>query len=110
MSEDNKPGIDLREGAPDNRPAKIPQAVALTYDKKENPAPRVVAKGKGYVAEQILQLAFANDIKVREDAELVEILNLVDVDSPIPLEAYAAVAEILNYVYRANRTSMENGA
>lgn len=109
MDEQDTPGIDLRVTEPDGLPAKIPQAVALSYDKKQNPAPRVVAKGKGYVAEQILQLAFANDVKVREDAELVEILNLVDVDSPIPLEAFAAVAEILNYVYRANRTSMERG-
>ena len=54
------------------------------------------------MAEQILELAFAHDIKVREDAELVEILSLLDVDSPIPLEAFAAVAEILSYVYRAN--------
>jgi len=47
-------------------------------------------------------VAFANDIKVREDADLVQILSAVDVDSDIPTEAYAAVVEILTYVYRAN--------
>ena len=64
--------------------------------------PRIVAKGAGGVAEQILQIAWANDVKVREDADLVEVLGALDVDSDIPIEAFAAVAEILSYVYRAN--------
>ncbi|MBT3992167.1 MAG: hypothetical protein HN726_05035 [Candidatus Magasanikbacteria bacterium] len=64
--------------------------------------PRVVASGQGTFAEQILQIAWANDIKVREDADLVEILSAIDVDSEIPIEAFAAVAEILAYVYRVN--------
>ena len=50
----------------------------------------------------VVELNFANGIKVREDADLVEILSKVEVDSPIPLEAFAAVAEILAYVYKAN--------
>jgi flagellar biosynthesis protein FlhB len=49
-----------------------------------------------------LSIAFERGIKVREDAELVEILSLVEVDSPIPLEAFTAVAEILAFVYQAN--------
>ena len=70
--------------------------------RKKWDAPRVVASGEGGVAEQIIQLAWANDIKVREDADLVEILSAIDVESEIPIEAFAAVAEILSYVYRAN--------
>ena len=62
----------------------------------------MVASGTGSVAEQILNLAFANGVKVREDADLVQILGALDVDMEIPAEAYAAVAEILVYVYRAN--------
>jgi flagellar biosynthesis protein len=62
----------------------------------------VTASGKGAIAEQILAIAFERGIRVRQDAELVEILSLVDVDSPIPLEAFSAVAEILAYVYQAN--------
>ena len=65
-------------------------------------APKIVASGRGAVAEQILQLAFANGVKVREDADLAEVLSHLELESPIPLEAYAAVAEILAYVYRAN--------
>ena len=64
--------------------------------------PRVVASGHGAIAEQILELAFANDVKVREDADLAQILAAVDVDCEIPIEAIVAVAEILAHVYRAN--------
>lgn len=78
-------------------------AVALAYrPEKGDEAPRVVASGKGELARQILDLAFAAGVKVREDADLVEILAAVDVDSPVPLEALMAVAEILTYVYLAN--------
>ena len=68
-------------------------------------APRIVAKGHGTVAEQILQLAFASGVKVREDANLTEILEAIEIDTEVPLHALAAVAEILNYVYRANDAS-----
>jgi flagellar biosynthesis protein len=76
-------------------------AVALHYAGDDAP-PKVIASGRGSVAEQILALAFANGVRVREDANLAEILSAVDVDTEIPLEAFAAVAEILAYVYRAN--------
>lgn len=77
-------------------------AVALKYDRGKDPAPRVVAKGKGTIAEQIIRIAEENGVVIREDANLVEILEKLDIDTIIPLEAYAAVAEILNYVYKAN--------
>ncbi|HMA49378.1 MAG TPA: EscU/YscU/HrcU family type III secretion system export apparatus switch protein [Magnetospirillaceae bacterium] len=78
-------------------------AIALSYRPEQgDEAPRVVASGRGELARRILDLAFASGIKVREDADLVEILAAVDVDSPVPLEALMAVAEILTYVYMAN--------
>lgn len=77
-------------------------AVALHYDRRATGLPRVVATGTGGVAAQILEAAFAAGVKVREDADLAEILAAVDLDREIPLEALAAVAEILSYVYRAN--------
>jgi len=76
--------------------------VALAYAPEVADAPRVVAAGHGALAEAILQAAFAAGVKVRADADLAEILSAVDVDSVIPVEAFAAVAEILTYVYRAN--------
>ncbi|WP_135079374.1 EscU/YscU/HrcU family type III secretion system export apparatus switch protein [Terasakiella sp. SH-1] len=77
-------------------------AVALQYDGIEDKAPEIVASGQGAVAEQILQIAFAEGVRVREDADLAQILNLMDVGEEIPVEAFAAVAEILTYVYQAN--------
>ncbi|AUG52022.1 EscU/YscU/HrcU family type III secretion system export apparatus switch protein [Thalassospira marina] len=78
-------------------------AVALRYLQGRDNAPILAAKGQGSVAEQILQVAFAKGIRVRQDSDLAEILMAVDVDSEIPLEAFAAVAEILNYIYRINQ-------
>ncbi len=76
-------------------------AVALSHEKGSSDAPVVTATGRGAVADQILEIAFKNGVKVREDANLAQILAKVDVDSPIPLEAFAAVSEILTYLYRA---------
>ncbi len=80
-----------------------PKTIAVAVEEQAgSAAPKVSATGRGYVAEQILALAFARGIKVREDADLAQILSVVDVDSDIPTEAFAAVAEILAHVYRAN--------
>ncbi len=77
-------------------------AVALEYDPESEFAPKIIAGGRGRIAEQILRIAFDRDIKVREDADLAEMLSAIDIDSEIPLKAFAAVAEILTYVYQAN--------
>jgi flagellar biosynthesis protein len=64
--------------------------------------PKVIASGYGKLAEQILDMAFDKGIKVREDADLAELLATLDLDTPIPSEAIVAVAEILAKVYEAN--------
>lgn len=64
--------------------------------------PRLLASGRGALAEQILSLAFEAGIRVRQDADLAQILTTLDLDTPIPPEAIVAVAEILNKVYEAN--------
>ena len=115
MAEPNEPSISLTDTpvAPKHgTPPAVQKAVALEYDRtnKQDAAPRVTASGSGLVAEQILQIAFDRGIKVRQDAELVDILSLVEVDSPIPLEAFAAVAEILAYVYQANAGAKQRQA
>lgn len=84
------------EAAPEQRTV----AVAVENDPRGRGAPRVVAKGRGALAEQILQIAFERGVKVRSDADLAEILAAVELDSEVPLQALAAVAEILSYVYR----------
>ncbi len=79
-----------------------PIAVALEHAAGNQGLPRVVASGRGAVAEQILELAFANGVKVREDGDLAQMLAAVEVDTEIPIEALVAVAEILARVYQAN--------
>lgn len=80
-------------------------AVALGYDGAAGSLPKIVASGRGVLAEQILELAFQNNVKVREDADLVSILATLDIDSDIPSGAVIAVAEILARVYAANQQS-----
>lgn len=80
----------------------LEKAVALRYDGKKESSPRVVAKGKGYVARKIKAIAKEHNIPIRHDDDLVELLAQIDIDREIPQELYAAVAEILSWIYRAN--------
>ena len=77
-------------------------AVAIEDATADKAAPKITAAGRGKIAEQILQIAYENGINVREDSALAEMLAVVELDSPIPSEAFLAVAEILSYIYRAN--------
>lgn len=92
----------------DMDPEKI--AVALKYNKGIDEAPKISAKGKGYVAERIIELAEANGLEIREDKDLVMMLEKLDIDMPIPVEAYVAVAEILSYIYKANNKRKQGAA
>lgn len=86
------------------QPSRVPDrtlSIALKYDLTPASLARVTASGKGELAERILQLAFAHGVKVRTDSDLAQILSEIEVDCPIPLEAFAAVSEILTYLYRA---------
>jgi flagellar biosynthesis protein len=87
---------------PVKKPVKPPKqkAVALRYDTEKEDAPRVVATGEGFIAEQIVRIALDQGITVHHDSDLVEILSKLDIDALIPIEAFAAVAEILSYIYR----------
>jgi flagellar biosynthesis protein len=80
-------------------------AIALRHEASTPDAPRVVASGRGFAAEAILQLAFANGVKVREDADLAEMLMAVGIGQEIPFAAFSAVAEILSYIYRVNQAA-----
>jgi flagellar biosynthesis protein len=82
------------------RSEKIDKAVALDGDPSRNPVATVLASGQGAVARQIVDLAFASGVKVREDSDLVEILAALEIGDSIPAVALAAVAEILSHVYR----------
>ena len=78
------------------------RAVALKYDPKGGGVPTVVAKGRGALADRILQAARANAVPVREDKVLVQVLSALKIDQEIPQELYAAVAAILAFLFKAN--------
>src|SRR5271170_3966839 len=78
-------------------------AVALKHE--PGSLPQVIASGRGSMAERILEIAFQAGIKVREDADLAQMLAAVEANMPIPITCFEAVAEILNYLYRANATA-----
>jgi flagellar biosynthesis protein len=85
--------------------AKRPSAIALRY-KPQQPfldvAPKLVAKGQGYLAKRILELAKENNVPIHEDPDLTAVLEPLDVDSMIPPELFSAVATVLAALYRAN--------
>ncbi|ETR73236.1 MAG: Flagellar biosynthetic protein flhB [Candidatus Magnetoglobus multicellularis str. Araruama] len=79
------------------------KAVALKYNKGIDKAPRVTAKGRGYIAEKIISLAKSHDIPIKEDPDLVNVLAELDLHDEIPPELYMVVAELLAFVYRMNQ-------
>jgi flagellar biosynthesis protein len=82
-------------------------AAALAYDPQTDQAPRVVASGRGKIAEQIVAVAQRYQVPVYEDAELSAALALVNLDEEIPPELYLVVAEVLAYIYRVMHKRIE---
>jgi flagellar biosynthesis protein len=89
------------ETRPADAPAFLPQqaAIALAYG-RDDAAPRVLAKGRGLVAQAIIERAHQHGVYVHESRELVSLLMQVDIDQRIPPELYRAVAELLVWIYR----------
>ncbi len=81
------------------RDEHLKHAVALAYTQTDA-APRVIAKGRGVLAEQIIARARENGVYVHESPELVSLLMQVDLDQRIPPQLYVAVAELLAWLYR----------
>ena len=76
--------------------------MALKYDRKKDNAPRVIAKGRGEIAEKIIEVARAHNVPLYEDKNLIQILEALDLETEIPPELYRAVAEVLAFIYRLN--------
>jgi flagellar biosynthesis protein len=88
---------------------KTPKAVALKYDTEKDHAPKVIAKGRGKIAEKIIEIAEAHHLPLYEDKNLVQILEALELETEIPPELYRAVAEVLAFVYRLNgKTGIED--
>jgi len=77
-------------------------AIALKYQPKSDNAPRVTAKGKGKVAEKIIEIAKKNNIYIHNDPDLIEILSQLDINDQIPPDLYIVAAELLAFVYSLN--------
>ena len=90
-----------------DRKDQTTRAAAIRYDGGTDAAPRLTARGRGKVAERILELARKHDIPVVSDPVLVEVLSRLDIDSEIPPELYRAMAEILAFVYNLNESYRE---
>ncbi|WP_157670907.1 EscU/YscU/HrcU family type III secretion system export apparatus switch protein [Chitinibacter sp. GC72] len=84
------------------KPKLRSQAIALAY-REGSAAPRVVAKGKGLLAERIIEKAKEAGIFVHDSPEMVALLMQVDLDSQIPPQLYRAVAELLAFIYMLER-------
>lgn len=72
-------------------------AVALAY--KQDDLPRVVAKGKGAIADKIIAMAKTAEIPIHQDAQLNKALSELELNQPIPRELFAAVAQVLVFAY-----------
>ena len=78
-------------------------AVAVQYESNANSAPRVVAKGSGFIAGQIIKAAAQHGIPIYQNSTLSSMLMAVELDKEIPPEMYQAVAEVLAYIYRLDQ-------
>ncbi len=79
--------------------AKIQSAVALKYKSDEASAPKVVAKGEGEVADDIIKLAEDFGVLIHQDEELNKILGMLDLGQEIPPELYTLIAELISFSY-----------
>jgi flagellar biosynthesis protein len=82
---------------------KRAKALALSYDSQNGSAPKVVAKGNGIVADNIIQKAKEHNVPIQEDSSLVQLLSQLQINESIPEELYQAVAEVFAFVYRVDQ-------
>lgn len=81
------------------------KAAALRYDVEKEGAPRVVAKGQGKSAENIIKIAELHNLPIRKDEDLIELLSKVELDKEVPAALYKAVAEVFSFIYKISKKS-----
>ena len=86
-----------------NKNYQIKSAVSLQYQREINTAPKITAKGEGWVAEKIIKMAQENNIPIREDKDLFNLLSEIDIGKEVPESLYKVVAELLAWVYQLNK-------
>lgn len=93
----------LRNGRTDR---KIRKATALSYEPGADHAPKIVAAGRGDVADRIVETARAADVPIYEDAHLADVLGTLKLGTEIPRELYEVVAEVLTFVSRMDEQAL----
>ena len=86
-----------------NKSYKVKSAISLQYQKEINSAPKITAKGEGWVAEKIIEIAQERNIPIRKDKDLLNLLSEIDVGREVPESLYKVVAELLAWVYQLNK-------
>ncbi len=76
------------------------KAAALRYNTQKESAPRVVAKGQGKSAENIIKIAELHNLPIKKDEDLIELLSKVELDKEVPTALYKAVAEVFSFIYK----------
>ena len=79
------------------------KAAALRYDTQKENAPRLVAKGEGKTAQNIIKIAELHNLPIKKDEDLIELLSNVQLDKEVPDALYKAVAEVFSFVYKVSR-------
>ncbi len=79
------------------------KAAALRYNTNKENAPRVLAKGKGKSADNIIKIAQLHNLPIKKDEDLVELLSHVEIDKEVPEALYKAVAEVFSFIYKATK-------
>lgn len=79
------------------------KAAALRYDANKENAPRVIAKGEGSAAENIIKIAELHNLPIKKDEDLMELLSKVELDKEVPQALYKAVAEVFSFIYKASK-------
>jgi len=75
------------------------EAASLKYDQNKTNAPKVTAKGKGSIAQNIIDVAKEHNIPIKKDEDLLQMLSQIEVNEEIPTELYEAVAQIFSFIY-----------
>ncbi len=96
-------------GKKDNKPDKNRTAIALEYNPNESDAPKVVATGKGLIADKIIEEAKNANVPVHKDSKLAGTLSKLEIGEMIPPELYEAVAEILVFVDAMEKIQAKGG-
>lgn len=91
----------------DEQRIKQDKAIALKYDIDVDNAPKIIGKGQGETAKNIIKIAKENNIPIKKDEDLVELLSKIDIDKEIPTSMFKAVAEIFSFIYEMSNKKEE---